>query len=401
MAEFGCLYSEVLLTRNAWEKRKLGELAKVRTGKAFKSSSFSPNGKYYVVTNKDIGGPQISTHMDGDRIDITNPVDIAKYSLSGRNLLVTMDGVNIGKTAMYSNEDAVLAQRVGRLTSSSLDFVHQITSQKNFLTRMNELSVGNAIKHISLKQISDYAVNVPQQTSERQLIGQTLSLLDNLIAATQRRINALEEIKEASSQYLFVQEWNFRGYSSPWKQVKLGEIADIIGGGTPKTDEPKFWNGEIDWYAPAEIGSNRYVSGSVRTITSVGLNKSSASILPANRTILFTSRAGIGNAAILKKDAATNQGFQSLVLKDGVDVYFMYSKIPEIKQKAIRIAAGSTFLEISGKKLSQIALLVPELNEQQRICAFFKKLDDLIAANHSKVSRLNLLKRFLLQGLFI
>lgn len=187
-----------------WEKRKLGELAKVRTGKAFKSSSFSPNGKYYVVTNKDIGGPQISTHMDGDRIDITNPVDIAKYSLSGRNLLVTMDGVNIGKTAMYSNEDAVLAQRVGRLTSSSLDFVHQITSQKNFLTRMNELSVGNAIKHISLKQISDYAVNVPQQTSERQLIGQTLSLLDNLIAATQSRLSSLELLKKSLLQDLFI-----------------------------------------------------------------------------------------------------------------------------------------------------------------------------------------------------
>ncbi|OHY56852.1 restriction endonuclease subunit S [Lacticaseibacillus paracasei] len=208
-------------------------------------------------------------------------------------------------------------------------------------------------------------------------------------------------MKEALSQYLFVQKWRFRGYSNPWKRVVLGEIADIIGGGTPKTDEPKFWNGEIDWYAPAEIGSNRYVAGSVRTITSVGLNKSSASILPANRTILFTSRAGIGNAAILKKDAATNQGFQSLVLKDGVDIYFIYSRIPEIKQKAIRIAAGSTFLEISGKKLSQIALLVPELNEQQKIGAFLKKLDDLVAANHSKVSRLNLLKKFLLQGLFI
>ncbi|WP_237767937.1 restriction endonuclease subunit S, partial [Lacticaseibacillus paracasei] len=216
-----------------------------------------------------------------------------------------------------------------------------------------------------------------------------------------RRISALEEIKEALSQYLFVQKWRFRGYSNPWKRVVLGEIADIIGGGTPKTDEPKFWNGEIDWYAPAEIGSNRYVAGSVRTITSVGLNKSSASILPANRTILFTSRAGIGNAAILKKDAATNQGFQSLVLKDGVDIYFIYSRIPEIKQKAIRIAAGSTFLEISGKKLSQITLLVPELNEQQKIGAFLKKLDDLVAANHSKVSRLNLLKKFLLQGLFI
>ncbi|WP_228768599.1 restriction endonuclease subunit S [Lacticaseibacillus paracasei] len=265
--------------------------------------------------------------------------------------------------------------------------------------RRRTLSVAFPQK-INKQEIGKSIVDLPSPSEQIQ-IGNLFVLLDNLIAATQRRISALEEIKEALSQYLFVQKWRFRGYSNPWKRVVLGEIADIIGGGTPKTDEPKFWNGEIDWYAPAEIGSNRYVAGSVRTITSVGLNKSSASILPANRTILFTSRAGIGNAAILKKDAATNQGFQSLVLKDGVDIYFIYSRIPEIKQKAIRIAAGSTFLEISGKKLSQIALLVPELNEQQKIGAFLKKLDDLVAANHSKVSRLNLLKKFLLQGLFI
>ncbi|WP_373443652.1 restriction endonuclease subunit S [Lacticaseibacillus paracasei] len=395
---------------DAWEKRKLGE-----TNSYFTDGNYGESyPKESELSDKENGVPFLrgSNLRNGELIeDNANYITKEKHAELTSGHLVEDDIVlavrgSLGALGYVKDENidwninsqlAVIRTDKSELSGKFLvQFLLSWRGQKELLSR----NTGTALKQLPIKQLKDVPVPIVNLDEQKE-IGALFSSIDNLIAATQRRINALEEIKEASSQYLFVQEWKFRGYSSPWKQVKLGEIADIIGGGTPKTDEPKFWNGKIDWYAPAEIGSNRYVSGSVRTITSVGLNKSSASILPANRTILFTSRAGIGNAAILKKDAATNQGFQSLVLKDGVDVYFMYSKIPEIKQKAIRIAAGSTFLEISGKKLSQIALLVPELNEQQRIGAFFKKLDDLIAANHSKVSRLNLLKRFLLQGLFI
>ncbi|WP_260185088.1 restriction endonuclease subunit S [Lacticaseibacillus rhamnosus] len=145
----------------------------------------------------------------------------------------------------------------------------------------------------------------------------------------------------------------FKGFSDAWEKRKLGEVADIRGGGTPSTSKPEYWEGEIDWYAPAEIGTQRYVSGSRRQITKLGLNKSSATMLPANKTILFTSRAGIGNAAILTNSGATNQGFQSIVVKPATDVYFLYSEIPEIKRKAIRLAAGVHFSRNIGEVVNQ------------------------------------------------
>lgn len=394
---------------DAWEKRELGEIFNVVTdyvaNGSFKSlrqrvSTYSNPNFAYMIRLQDASnnwkGPWLYTDQQSYSF-------LAKTKLHPGDILMSNVG-SVGKFFLVPDLDRpmTLAPNAVLLRSMTYStyFLFQLLQTSSMTESINEKTTPGVQQKINKTDFKKIITNVPT-LNESSMVGQMLFLLDNLIAATQRRISALEEIKEALSQYLFVQKWRFRGYSNPWKRVVLGEIADIIGGGTPKTDEPKFWNGEIDWYAPAEIGSNRYVAGSVRTITSVGLNKSSASILPANRTILFTSRAGIGNAAILKKDAATNQGFQSLVLKDGVDIYFIYSRIPEIKQKAIRIAAGSTFLEISGKKLSQIALLVPELNEQQKIGAFLKKLDDLVAANHSKVSRLNLLKKFLLQGLFI
>nr|WP_270777321.1 restriction endonuclease subunit S [Lacticaseibacillus paracasei] len=382
---------------NAWEKRKLGEIARIFDG-THQTPNYQSSGIMFLSVEN------IQTLKSNKFISLEDFQKDFKVSPRTGDILMTRIG-NIGTTnVVKSTRPIAYYVSLALIRPNDAIDVYYLNYAINGLSfqrelRRRTLSVAFPQK-INKQEIGKSIVDLPSPSEQIQ-IGNLFVLLDNLIAATQRRISALEEIKEALSQYLFVQKWRFRGYSNPWKRVVLGEIADIIGGGTPKTDEPKFWNGEIDWYAPAEIGSNRYVAGSVRTITSVGLNKSSASILPANRTILFTSRAGIGNAAILKKDAATNQGFQSLVLKDGVDIYFIYSRIPEIKQKAIRIAAGSTFLEISGKKLSQIALLVPELNEQQKIGAFLKKLDDLVAANHSKVSRLNLLKKFLLQGLFI
>ena len=105
----------------------------------------------------------------------------------------------------------------------------------------------------------------------------------------------------------------FCGFHNAWEQRKLGEIAEIVGGGTPSTSIPEYWDGDIHWYAPAEMEGKRYAENSARKITALGLRNSSAKVLPANRTVLFTSRAGIGKTAILRHPAATNQGFQSLV----------------------------------------------------------------------------------------
>ena len=173
-------------------------------------------------------------------------------------------------------------------------------------------------------------------------------------------------------------------FSFSWEQRKVNEIADIVGGGTPSTHNPSYWDGDINWYAPAEMEGKRYAVNSERKITQAGLSNSSAKILPAGRTILFTSRAGIGKVAILQHDAATNQGFQSLVLKDGISPYFIYSMGSILKKKAEGIASGSTFLEISGKMLGNIDITIPSSSEQHIIADFFRNLDDLITLHQCK-----------------
>jgi type I restriction enzyme S subunit len=197
-----------------------------------------------------------------------------------------------------------------------------------------------------------------------------------------------------------VPELRFKGFTDDWEERKLGELSNIVGGGTPSTSNPEYWDGDIDWYAPAEIGEQSYVSKSKKTITELGLKKSSARILPVG-TVLFTSRAGIGNTAILAKEATTNQGFQSIVpYQNKLDSYFIFSRTNELKRYGEVTGAGSTFVEVSGKQMSKMSIMVPELSEQQKIGSFFKQLDDTIALHQRKLDLLKEQKKGYLQKMF-
>ena len=159
----------------------------------------------------------------------------------------------------------------------------------------------------------------------------------------------------------------------------MGDIADIVGGGTPSTGNQSYWDGDIDWYAPAEIANQIYANSSQKKITGLGYENSSAKMLPPG-TVLFTSRAGIGKTAILTRKGCTNQGFQSIVPHRGaLDSYFIFSRTGELKRYGELVGAGSTFVEVSGKQMAAMELMMPPtMREQQTIGGFFQQLDHLI-----------------------
>ena len=193
----------------------------------------------------------------------------------------------------------------------------------------------------------------------------------------------------------------FNGFTEDWEQRKLGEVADIIGGGTPSTSKDEYWDGDIDWYAPAEIADQIYVDSSERKITKEGFNNSSAKLLPVG-TVLFTSRAGIGKMAILRKKSCTNQGFQSIVPHENeLDSYFIYSRSEELKRYGETVGAGSTFVEVSGKQMAAMNLMMPStIDEQRKIGRYFENIDHLITLHQRKCEQTKKLKKFMLQKMF-
>ena len=193
----------------------------------------------------------------------------------------------------------------------------------------------------------------------------------------------------------------FSGFTDTWEQHKLGELADIVGGGTPSTSNFEYWDGDIDWYAPAEIADQIFVSSSERKITQQGYDNSSAKMLPVG-TVLFTSRAGIGKTAILRKEGCTNQGFQSIVPHiNELDSYFIFSRSEEMKRYGETVGAGSTFVEVSGKQMANMELMMPTtMEEQVTIGSFFRNLDSLITLHQRKYDKLTKVKKAMLEKMF-
>jgi type I restriction enzyme S subunit len=154
-----------------------------------------------------------------------------------------------------------------------------------------------------------------------------------------------------------------------WAICRLNNLGQIIGGGTPRTEESIYWNdGTIPWITPADLSgyTDKYISEGSRKITEQGLNSSSATLMPAG-TVLFSSRAPIGYTVIAANEVCTNQGFKSVSpYISGVSEYIYYWLITQIEEIHSR-ASGTTFKEISGTEFGNTVILLPPLQEQRRI----------------------------------
>lgn len=191
----------------------------------------------------------------------------------------------------------------------------------------------------------------------------------------------------------------FLEFTKVWKSTKIGEIADIVGGGTPRTEVEEYWDGEIKWFTPSEIGKTKYIFDSKRHITDKGLKNSSAKLLPKD-TILLSSRATVGEISIALTECSTNQGFQSLITKNNVDNDFIYYLISTIKNEFLRRSSGSTFLEISKNEIKRIPINIPELSEQNKISNLFSAIDNKIEMLEKKHQYYQDFKKYLMQRIF-
>ncbi|WP_278945689.1 restriction endonuclease subunit S [Parabacteroides johnsonii] len=190
---------------------------------------------------------------------------------------------------------------------------------------------------------------------------------------------------------LNVPHLRFPEFSGEWKKCTINDLATVVGGGTPDTTVKSYWGGDIQWFTPSEIGKNKYVDFSLRTITRDGLDNSSAKLLPLH-TLLLSSRATVGECSIASNECTTNQGFQSLIAKQ-CNIDFLYYLIQTKKKDLIRNACGSTFLEISANEIRKIKVAVPVQNEQEQIAKLLSLVDERIATRNKIIEKLESLIR--------
>jgi type I restriction enzyme S subunit len=183
---------------------------------------------------------------------------------------------------------------------------------------------------------------------------------------------------------------------------RLGDVAEIVGGGTPPTKDASNWDGDIPWLTPKDLSSFEgiYVDRGSRSITEKGFKSSSAKMLPAG-AVLYTSRAPIGYVAIANNSISTNQGFKSLILKDGYVPEFVFYLLKASKSEIESHASGGTFAEISAKALSNVVLQFPPKVQQEAIAKILLSLDGKITANNALSKTLEDIAQTIFKSWFI
>ena len=215
--------------------------------------------------------------------------------------------------------------------------------------------------------------------AEQRAIAAVLDSIDEAIERTEEVIAATETLRDSLLHELLTRgipgwhtEWKevpgLGTIAADWEVVRLEDVAEVRGGSTPSRTEPSFWDGEIPWVVPSELTAlkGRYLATTNERITQQGMASAGLSLLPVG-SILLTSRATIGVAAINAIPVVTNQGFQNLVVKGGIDSIWLYYCVrfrgPELERRA----AGSTFREVSRQGVRSLPILLPPPAEQRAV----------------------------------
>ena len=386
---------------DAWEQRKLGEIGSVSMCRRIFKEQTSETG--------DIPFYKIGTFgADPDAFISRELFEEYKskypYPQKGDILISASGSIGravefAGNNEYFQDSNIVWLNHDERLSNPFLKCFYSVVKWAGI--------EGSTIKRLYNDNILNTVICMPS-VPEQKRIGLFFENLDNLITLHQRKFEKLTNVKKSMLEKMFPQngssypEIRFKGFTDPWEQRKLGDIADIVGGGTPSTGNQSYWDGDIDWYAPAEIADQIYANSSQKKITGLGYENSSAKMLPPG-TVLFTSRAGIGKTAILTRKGCTNQGFQSIVPYRGeLDSYFIFSRTAELKRYGELVGAGSTFVEVSGKQMAVMELMMPPtMREQQTIGGFFQQLDHLITLHQRELEKLQNIKKSMLEKMFV
>ncbi|WP_427883956.1 restriction endonuclease subunit S [Lacticaseibacillus paracasei] len=373
---------------DAWEKRKLGELAEFINGRAYKQDELLASGKYPVLR---VGN--FYTNDNWYYSDLELP---EKYYAEKGDLLYTWSAtfgphIWIGPKVIYHYH----IWKVALKNLFEKDFALQFFEADR--VRLLNSTNGSTMIHVTKKDMESKGILLPD-ISEQRNIGEFLRKADDLIAATQHKIDALEQIKEKLSQNLFDQSWRFKEYSTPWKENKLKDIVSAYSGGTPSANIRTYYGGHIPFIRSAEIHS----STTALTLTQEGLQNSSAKLVKTGDILYALYGANSGDVDRSKINGAINQAILAMRPSKENDPNFILFQLMRMKDKIV-----STYLQggqgnLSGRLILALNLDMPESTlEQRTIGRLLQLLCELIGVNQSKYSQLELLKKSLLQNLFV
>jgi len=318
-------------------------------------SSYSNDGKYLGVSAAGVDG----------KID--------KYEYEGKKIVISAIGANCGKVFFPNDKftaikNTIVLHKPSKNISEKFLF-YVLDNNIDFFPKR-----GGGQPFISKGDIEKTSINLPNIETQNQIVEE--------LDVYQKIIDGCRQVIENYKPSIDI--------DPSWEMVELGNIGDIISGGTPNTKINEYWNGNIEWLTLIDLPPNEaisYIENSKRKITKLGLEKSSTKIIPKNSVIVST-RATIGRIGINKLEVTTNQGFKSIVIdKEKYIPEYIAIQIYLIRDYLKNIATGGTFGEISKSNFEKIKIPIPSIEIQNDIVKNFKEDISIVRQNQKLLEK--------------
>nr|WP_259298806.1 restriction endonuclease subunit S [Bifidobacterium longum] len=388
-----------------WEQRKLGEIADKVTEKNLDGNitEVLTNSAEYGVINQteffdhavakesNIAGYYVIAPGDfvyNPRISATAPVGPIRRNTLG------IHGVMSPLYTVFRLTDAVDGTYLSHFFKTN-GWHGFMKLEGNSGARSDRFSIGDAT-------FFEMPIPVPS-SSEQHAIGSFFSRLDDLITLHQRKYDKLVIFKKSMLEKMFpkdgesVPEIRFAGFTDPWEQRKLGELALTYSGGTPSAGNSAYYGGEIPFIRSAEIDCD----STELSLTVAGLNNSSAKLVDKGMVLYAMYGATSGEVAISKIKGAINQAILAMDASDMAAnrfiAYWLRRQKKSITETFLQGGQGN----LSGAIIKELGIPQPSLDEQRQIGSFFNNLDDLITLHQRKLELLQNIKKSLLDKMFV
>ena len=406
-----------------WEWCRLGEVCFFKGGYAFKSNKYIEKSNNQVIRIGNVKNNNLILSNQPVYVPDTLQNEIEDYHIKENDLLFTMTGTKGKRDYFYTlvvpkvKHNLYLNQRVGllRVILSELNIYfinlvlkHQFVLDSIFQTETGNVNQGN----IGSENTLNLLIPIPPLAEQHRIVEKVEQLFALVDTIEIHKEQLKSDVKQAKNQVLnyaiagklthqdpndepaeellkrigktttIATDTPYEKLPKGWAWCRLGDIGEIMGGGTPSTSIEEYWNGEVSWITPADLSnySDKYIAQGKRNITQLGLDNSSAKLIPKG-SILFSTRAPIGYVVIADRPLSTNQGFKSLSLSINMSEEFVYYFLLAEKERIKLLASGTTFQELSASAFSKILIPLPPLAEQHRIVqqieTFFASFDQI------------------------
>ena len=389
-----------------WEQRKLDDILQRRIEQRKQSEEYPR-----LAFASGQGVIPLSERKTNNREQLTKDEFTKKYLVTELDDIV-YNPANVKYGAIDRNKcgrGLISPIYVTFTTSEIPGFIERIVTSHDFQQRALRFEEGTVTKRQSVnpEDLVTLDILVAPQREEQHKISAYFDEIDTLITLHQRKYEETKLLKKYMLQKMFPQngadvpEIRFAGFTDAWEQRKLGEIANkVYGGGTPQTSEKEFWNGNIPWFQSADlIEHDVQLATSKKAITTLGLRKSAAQLVPGS-SIAIVTRVGVGKLVFMPVPYATSQDFLSLS-ELNIDEKFGCYAIYRLLQSEKNLTQGTSIKGITKNELLNKKISIPKRMEQKKIGEYFTQLDTLITLHQRKLDMLKEIKRSFLEKMFV